>query len=488
MPKLSHRHLAGSLIALGLCLLWTRGVCGQGFDKAGVMKTKITLHRKLPPVVHFTGTTIDTKVTAREAKYSDIAGTLNDQLQTELLKNNERFRVDSKSPEMVITCTVNSADIPAQIPPPPQQYYSRVQTILQKGKQVQVTTYYFRVTGLLDLSYKAVDRSGRALDADNVSEKYSEEFVAGTNENTGQSLSDKFEKPFKKMAGKKTDDSGGLLTVAELRAKLIHDAIHEIVPRITTTNEPVDVLLARGKMDEANKSAEGGLWTRYLEQLEQMTPLPKTQDDAYRLYDIGVAYEALAYQSEDREAAKKFLQEAAINYGKAVDGKPDEKYFLPPQKRIETAMVYFRKIETLHNEEVRKTEPAPSVPPPPQTPPAPNAGNGSQKTLKKVQPSTTQSSPGTNVNSGAAKAPANPVKTASKPAAPALTNDQVIEMVKAGVPEQTIVGSIQDAPTVDFDMSPPGLVNLAKGGVKSDKILSAMRARAKHHASTTGSS
>jgi len=41
----------------------------------------------------------------------------------------------------------------------------------------------------------------------------------------------------------------------------------------------------------------------------------------------------------------KFLDEAAINYGKAVDDKPSEKYFLEPQKRIETAIAHYRKLE-----------------------------------------------------------------------------------------------------------------------------------------------
>ena len=63
-------------------------------------------------------------------------------------------------------------------------------------------------------------------------------------------------------------------------------------------------------MDEANNLAEKGLWSRYLETLETMTPLSKTTDDAYRLYNIGVAYEALAYQSEDKNATEKFLEKA----------------------------------------------------------------------------------------------------------------------------------------------------------------------------------
>ena len=68
-------------------------------------------------------------------------------------------------------------------------------------------------------------------------------------------------------------------------------------------------------------------------------------EDAYRLYDIGVAYEAMGYAADDDKAAMKFLDQASINYGKAIDSNPAEKYFLEPQKRIETALAHYEKLE-----------------------------------------------------------------------------------------------------------------------------------------------
>ena len=92
-----------------------------------------------------------------------------------------------------------------------------------------------------------------------------------------------------------------------------------------------------------------GLWQRALETFETAPQLPKREDDAYRLYNIGVAYEALAYKAEDPKSAMKFLDEAAINYGKAIDAKPAEKYFLEPQKRIETAIAHYKRLEDEEN-------------------------------------------------------------------------------------------------------------------------------------------
>ena len=40
--------------------------------------------------------------------------------------------------------------------------------------------------------------------------------------------------------------------------------------------------------------------------------------------------------------AVKYLQEASIDYGKAIDAKPDEKNFLPPQTRIDTALAHYK--------------------------------------------------------------------------------------------------------------------------------------------------
>ena len=308
----------------------------QGFGN--LSKKKIVLHRKLPPVIQFTGTTFTVKVTARDPKDGDLAGKMKDLLETELLKNDNKLHAGPSSQELQINCTVTNFSVP------PPQPFTRNEVIMQKGKQLEQPVQYNKITGSLEVSYQARDpRAGKALDADNITAKYSEDFEAGTNQQAGKSLGTKVVDPFKRMAGKKTQDSSGPPTAEQLREDLIHQAIHEIASRITATNEPVEIMLAQGKLDKVNQSAEHGLWSRYLEDLERMSPLAK--DDAYRLYNIGVAYEALAYQTEDRKAAKGFLQEAAINYGKAVDAKKDEKYFLEPQKRIETAMAYYRKIE-----------------------------------------------------------------------------------------------------------------------------------------------
>jgi hypothetical protein len=81
------RTLRASIIftSLALCCSLAPALHAQGFGR--FEKSKITLHRKLPPVIHFTGSTFNIKTTARDQKYAEIAASLKDLLETELLKD-----------------------------------------------------------------------------------------------------------------------------------------------------------------------------------------------------------------------------------------------------------------------------------------------------------------------------------------------------------------------------------------------------------------
>jgi hypothetical protein len=227
------------------------------------------------------------------------------------------------------------------------------------------------------------------------------------------------------------------------------------------TTERVEVVLAKGKgLDDANKLAEEKLWTRALEQLETMKPFDQKEEDAYRLYNIGVVNEALAYEAEDLKKARTYLQEASIDYGKAIDAKPTEKYFLQPQTRIDTALAHYKML----GEQPAKVETA------------------SVKTGTK-SPAPAASTVSTHTSTSSSHASSKP-PAASQPAADALTNAQVISMVQAKLDEANIVDNIRHASSVNFDLSVAGQVNLSKSGVNGN-ILMAMKQRARtsatHH-------
>jgi tetratricopeptide (TPR) repeat protein len=195
------------------------------------------------------------------------------------------------------------------------------------------------------VSFQARTSRGKTIGSDNILAKYDEEFDDSGNSLSG-GVGKAMKNTFKRVTGGAKAEDMAPPTDSELRTKLLDSAVQQIVVQLVNTRETIEVLLAKGKgMEPGVKDAEAGLWSRALEAWETLPPLPRPVDDAYRLYDVGVADEALAYAAEDIPAAMKFLDEAAINYGKAIDSNPGEKYFLQPQKRIETALAHYEKLQ-----------------------------------------------------------------------------------------------------------------------------------------------
>ena len=441
MYNLQSKILMGSLLCL---LAWSPALPAraQNFGSS-VARKKLVLQRKLPPTGHIDGTTIKVVATAKGFQ-ADIAPDLASTLEALLIRNDSRLRTEEEHPDTLINCTVTTyAQPPAQ---------TTMQPGMQIGKTPAKATPMVRVTGILTVSFQAKDaRNSKSLAADTVTAKFDQEYNSTGAQQPG------FAASFKHLGdqitkGKQEEDKPP--TAAELHNRLIQDAAQQIASHLVTTTEHVDVLLAKGgALDEANKLAEEKLWTRALEQLETMTPFPQKEEDAYRLYNIGVMNEALAYDAEDVKKARTYLQEASIDYGKAIDAKPTEKYFLQPQTRIDTALAHYK---TIGDQAAAKAPPVKAE-----------------------------------VTEPASPAPAKPVATpsakpatTSAPPADALTNDQVIAMVQAKLDQANIVDNIRHASAVNFDLTVAGQVNLSKNGVNG-QILMAMKQRARtpatHH-------
>lgn len=451
--------------SLTIALLLPAAAFPQGF---GTIKTdKVVLHRKLPAVIHLSATSISVKTTSHQAQPGDTAQLLTEFLQTNLLKYDKTLTIDDTSPNIKIQCTITNFEIPA-----PQQY-TKDDTIFVKGKPTVKKMTFYHVSGTLDADVRVTDRGGKTLDSNSFSAKYAQEYEM-PDAQTGSVGVGAVVGALHSMKNKvKPGDEPAPTNAVELEQQLVRKMVALITPRLVNTDEPVEIPLAKGKLDDANKLADGGLWSRDLETLETMTPLPNPQDDAYRFYDIGVANEALGYQAEDHTAAKNFLMEAAINYGKAIDAKPTEKNFIEAQNRIEVAVTYYKNLSAPAPKAVVAESAPPAAEAPISTKPAaPAAAPAPGKTAKPVGPKSTSTKPPT-----APTTASTPPRTApAKPAAPALTNAKVIEMFKGGVDEPTIIAAIHDAHSTQFDLSADGLIDLAKNGVKG-KIVEAMRTR-----------
>ena len=441
MYNLQSKILMGSLLCL---LVWSPALPARAQNFGSSMaRKKIVLQRKLPPTGHIDGTTIKVVATAKGFQ-ADIAPDLASTLEALLIRNDSRLRSEEEHPDTLINCTVTTyAQPPAQ---------TTMQPGMQIGKTPAKATPLTRVTGILTVSFTAKDtKNSRSIAADTVTAKFDQEYNATGAQQPG------FAASFKHLGdqitkGKQEEDKPP--TAAELHNRLIQDAAQQIASHLVTTTEHVDVLLAKGgALDEANKLAEEKLWTRALEQLETMTPFPQKEEDAYRLYNIGVMNEALAYDAEDVKKARTYLQEASIDYGKAIDAKPTEKYFLQPQTRIDTALAHYKTI-------------------------------GDQATAKAAPVKAEVTAPASPTPTKPIATPSAKPATASAPPADALTNDQVIAMVQAKLDQANIVDNIRHASAVSFDLSVAGQVNLSKNGVNG-QILMAMKQRARtpatHH-------
>jgi hypothetical protein len=209
--------------------------------------------------------------------------------------------------------------------------------------------------------------------------------------------------------------------------------LDQLVPRLVPTLEEIEVLLAKGSLEAASKLGKSGLWGRMLEELERMPPLPKRRDDAYRMYSIGVAYEALAYEAEDLKAARELLNDAAIHYGQALEMNPQEKYFREPQTRIQTAIVQYAELENWLASCIREKETKQLQ--------SPRGGASSQPQQQTV-----------------------------------LTNKEIVEFKRKGLDDENLIEMIKAAKVVQFDLSPTGVRYLLDNGI-TNPVITAMRTR-----------
>jgi hypothetical protein len=301
-----------------------------------LMKSKVTLQRKLPALVQLPGTSTNIQVTGHVGT-AELTQDFKSMLASQLLKEDPRLSLEDRGADSSIVCQITAFEHPPAT--------SSTRPGVQTGKTAAKPVTYTRVTGLMRVSFQARSKTGRTIGSDNVLSKYDEEFDTSGNSLSGGVMGS-MKNGIKRVTGGARAEDMNPPTQAELQTKLLTDVVRQIVAELVNTRETIEVLLAKGKgMDQGAKDAEAGLWTRALEDWETATPLPRPVDDAYRLYDVGVADEALAYGAEDLKSAMKFLDEASINYGKAIDTNPAEKYFKDPQKRIETALAHYEKLQ-----------------------------------------------------------------------------------------------------------------------------------------------
>jgi hypothetical protein len=235
---------------------------------------------------------------------------------------------------------------------------------------------------------------------------------------------------------------------------LVDRAIRQAAGKLSPGRQPTRVLMGRSdEVDRLNGLARDRKWSELKTALEQMKPHRDPKRDAYRLHNLGVAHEALAYESQDRATARAELKEAGALIGRAAANKPDEKYFGEAAQRVALSL---HALEWIGEREMALAAKFPLKP------------AARTATARPANPPPA-AAPGTS----AKPAPAKPASSDER-----MTNDDVIELTRAGLDEKLLLATIKEAPAVSFDLGPAGLRALLAAKV-TNPVISAMRARSK---------
>ena len=379
----------------------------EGFSL--LSKTVASVVRVNPPTVYLMGPKIQVKAASSGSVEAALASRLQSQLESELLSRDSRLSSEPNRPETLIDVTILQNDRN-------EHWEERRENALvqtgtdSKGRAVmgmrEVTNRYKVVTHAFAASYKVTDRNkGASLDADSLHFDFKNDFRDGK-------------------------DAPEIFT---LEGSAINQTVEAIARRLTPTREKIGVLIPKGSLQNIANLAVAGQWNLYLEALERRTPSPKPEDESYRQYALGVAYEALGYAADDPADTLKYLEQASTYYNKALETNPGEKFFTQaydsfltskkaaaPLERVQTALTNYRKIKTFQ-EQYASMRAAP--------PEAVSGGKGLDAKSQKMN------------------------------------NAQVIQMARAGLPNDVILTAIETAPAHDFDVSPQGLIALSEAQV-----------------------
>lgn len=404
---------------------------GEGF---GMIKKTANLTRIHPPELVVTGTRIAVHVSSQSNAHSSAAQRLQTQLESELINNNPRFKLDASNPDATVDVRILQSDYR-------DEWQDRLMTRSVKTGELdskkrpvyhdeQVNVRFKVVKYTFASAFKVHDtRADAPIGADSINSNFQQDFQNGDGAPDAQTLEN----------------------------NAVNMVVAQLTRRLAPTKEVIGVLLPKGSFDAIANFADAGLWSKYLDALERMSPLPRPVDEAYRQYALGVAYEALGYSAEDNTETLKYLEQASTHYNNAVDANPKEGYFTKsyqgilrssqtaeaPLTRVQAALVQYQKIK----EFAEKTAP---------------------------------DRHGTSMAAGAKG-------LASAAADDAVTNASIVEMLRAGLPEDVILTSIDSAPRTAFDASPRGLIELsnAKASKKLIQHVQALASGASKPAATT---
>ncbi|MGA8810260.1 MAG: hypothetical protein WB973_20505 [Thermoanaerobaculia bacterium] len=435
------RPLVWSGVLAMLSLVSIPVQAGEGF---GMMKKSVNLIRSLPPQARLVGPRIRIHVSAQKNAENAIAKRMQEELESEVIGNDTTLTLDSKNPTSSIDVTVLRSDYHVttenrQETRGQERKDSEKKTFIPKFGLGQASVAYKVVKQSFSVTVKAHDvRANKTLLADTITKNYKQSFEDGNGAPDENSLED--------------------ATSTEVVA--------DIVRRLLPTKESIAILLPRGRLDDAVPYAEAGMWNKYLDALLKLSPAPNPLEEAYHQYAMGVAYEALGYSADDLDTSLKYLEKSAMLYNLAAEANPKEVNFIlssrPSSLLNRTQTTASRLIPFMPKS---KSDQKPLI---------------LQAPLGRVQAALVQYQKLKEATGSRGKAPSDKTAEAST-----VTNDSIVDMLRAGLSEEIITTTIDSAPHRSLDVTPRGLIQLSEAKA-STTLLQHIQALASKGGSSKG--
>jgi hypothetical protein len=432
------------IMAAVICVAGTSSAwAGEGW---GMSKKSVTLNRSMPAQVKLAGTRIQVRVSALKKSNAGVAERMQTELESELLGNDASLTLDGKSPTTAVDVIVLRSEYSdsAETRQEARGNQKKGSNNPLKVDVEQTAVSYKTVRQTFTVSLKARDvRANKMLVADNITKNYKESIEEGN----------------------AVPDPG---TVEDTN---MTDVVQEITRILTPTKETITVMLPRGRLDDAVPYGLAGMWNKYLDVMLRLPVLTNPVEESYHQYALGVAYEALAYSADDLDAALKYLEKAATYYNNAAEANPKETNFIlssKPSSLFARAQSTAGKLIPVLSQHKEKKQPVLL-----------------QAPLGRVEAAQAQYQKLKDLRGGSRGSTDKPT---SKASADAVTNESIVDMLRAGIPEDVIIATIDGAPQRNLDVTPKGLIQLSEAKASPDLLRHVREVASKSTASKGGGS
>ncbi len=363
-------------------------------------------------------------------------------LKTKLITDVQKdtgFVVDENNPETVLKFTVTAFDV---------EFRSGTR---QSGNS---TIPFTMVNGNIEVSYQAIESKTNApVDSENLVDNLKQDYPPSSSDKRGLGgLLPSF------TGILKGSDPNLTPSQSEVRNFLVNSIVKQMAQRAAPVEERFTVQLPLGKLEQLSRVAQTQSWGKVREGAETMAPFPKEADDSYRIYLVGLANEAAAYEQTTNDATRDYLFKARTAYDQCRTKNPGEKYFIEPWTRVDKAVTQYDKIkrQAAEYQQYVATKSGRAVTPPAQPKPVPaqdnNTGRGNSS----------DGAPA--VNSGGSSDVWN--------------NQTILQFWKSGVTEPGLIEYVKMAEKHNFDVASPAALKELIDAKVPPAVIRAMRAKA----------